>query len=118
MYRVALGAGAVGSIGLSLWSIQTGASFAIGAAIGLGVLRSLEGLVRRYIAPGSERRTGIFLLLSWVRYPFLIFGFYLLLKAPWLNLFALIAGLGLPQIAILCAALRCRGVIPSRPCGT
>ena len=109
-------------MGLSLWHIETGVSFAIGAAVGLGVLRSLEGLVRRYIAPGSERRTGIFLLLSWAKYPFLILGFYLLLKAPWLNLFALMAGLGLPQIAILGVSLRsesgCRGVIQSRPHGT
>lgn len=106
VYRMALGTGAAGGIGFSLWSIETGLSFAIGVAIGLGVLKSLECMVRRCVVPEGERRMGPLVLLGVAKYPFLLLGLYLLFRTSWLNVFTLAAGLGVPQIALLGAALR------------
>ncbi len=93
-----------------LWAVYgtpEGLSFAIGGFLSLSAILSLEFVVRRLVKPGGPSRAKRwigFILLG--KYTVIFGGFYLLMKADWLNVYALAAGIGVVQIVIILKAIK------------
>jgi hypothetical protein len=106
VYRMS---GAVGIlVVLLLWSYgATHAllSFTIGAGISLAFLRGTEYLIRHYLVPSERKVRKTMLIVLTIKMLLLGAGFYVLVRADWLNVIALAAGLGLVQAVIGLKAL-------------
>jgi len=107
VYRAGIIAGVFISGALCFYKIQAAVSFAMGSAISLSFLWTLEYVVRRTLVPDSEKSIKKSLvLLALVKYIVIGVCFYLLLvRTKWLNAPALAAGLGLVYAVITVKAL-------------
>jgi hypothetical protein len=106
--RVALTTAIVAAIGFFAlaayfpWKVSL--NFALGVALGLASLGTLNWLVYRVTAGGTEgarRRLLAAGLLHVSKYALIGLGFYLLARMGWVHPLALVAGLTLPT-AVLC----------------
>ena len=108
VYRLTVALTIVGTV--ILWAVYgapVGLSFAIGGFLSLSAILSLEFVVRRMVKPGGPSRAKRwigFILLG--KYTVIFVGFYLLMKADWLNVYALAAGIGLVQLVIILKAVK------------
>lgn len=75
-------------------------SFTIGAGVSLSFLRGTEYVIRRHLVPGRKKARRALLIASAIKLPLLGAGLYVLVRADWLNVIALAAGLGLVQAVI------------------
>ncbi len=91
-----------------LWGIYgfpTGLSFAIGSLFSLGAVLALELVVRRMVVPGSSPKAKRWLgFIAIGKFTVIFGGFYFLMKANWLNIYTLAAGVGLVQVVIILKA--------------
>jgi len=106
--RVALTTAVLTAIGFlalaAYFPWQVSLNFALGAALGLASLGTLNWLVYRVTAGGAEGARGRLLaagLLHLGKYALIGLGFYLLARMRWVHALGLIAGLTLPT-AVLC----------------
>lgn len=99
-YRTAIVLGAFVAILLSVYSVETSASFIIGGAISIGLLKILDYVVRRYLTPGKKKVKRAFWLAALIKYPLIMACFYYLVRSGWLVAPALAAGLGLVYVVI------------------
>ena len=91
---------------LCVYRLPIGLSFAIGSFLSLSMLWSLEFVLRRMIKPGKSSGTKRWLvLIALGKYTILFGGFYFLIKADWLNVYALAIGIGLVQGVIILKAI-------------
>ncbi len=91
---------------LCVYRLPIGLSFAIGSFLSLSMLWSLEFVLRRMVKPGKSSGTKRWLgLIAIGKYTILFGGFYLLVKADWLNVYALAVGIGLVQGVIILKAI-------------
>lgn len=108
VYRLTVVLGVIGTAILwTVYSTPEGLSFAIGGFLSLSAILSLEFVVRRLVKPGGPPRAKRwigFILLG--KYTVIFGGFYLLMKADWLNVYALAAGIGVVQLVIILKALK------------
>ena len=89
-----------------VYSLPGGLSFAIGSFVSLSMLWSLEFVLRRMIKPGKSSGTKRWLgLIALGKYTIIFGGFYFLVKADWLNVYALAVGIGLVQGVIILKAI-------------
>ncbi|MFQ6041656.1 MAG: ATP synthase subunit I [Candidatus Poribacteria bacterium] len=100
VYRIGILADILISCGLCFYSIKAGLSFAVGGAISLSLLWSLDYIVRRTITPQPKKPKLIILLMAFLKYLAIGVAFYFILKYKWLNVPALAAGLGLAYAII------------------
>ena len=108
VYRLTVILAIVGTVILwAVYSTPEGMSFAIGSFLSLSAILSLEFVVRRLVKPGGPSRAKRwigFILLG--KYTVIFGGFYLLMKADWLNVYALAAGIGVVQLVIILKAVK------------
>ncbi len=91
---------------LCVYRLPIGLSFAIGSFLSLSMLWSLEFVLRRMVKPDKSSGTKRWLgLIAIGKYTILFGGFYLLVKADWLNVYALAVGIGLVQGVIILKAI-------------
>ena len=108
VYRLTVVLAILGTV--ILWSVYgtpEGLSFAIGGFLSLSAILSLEFVVRRLVKPGGPSRAKRwigFILLG--KYTVIFGGFYLLMKADWLNVYALAVGIGVVQLVIILKAVK------------
>jgi hypothetical protein len=95
VYRLGILSGILISCGLCFYSFKAGLSFAVGGAVSLSLLWSLDYLVRQTITTQLQKPNLIILLISFGKYLAIGVAFYFFLKYNWLNVPALAAGLGL-----------------------
>jgi len=108
VYRLTLVLAAVGVVGIGVIAGLPGAlSFLIGSLFSLGVVLSIQFLVRRIVRPGSASKAKHWLaIITLGKYVVFFVGLYFLMKADWLNIYALAAGIGLVQLAIILKAIK------------
>ena len=108
VYRLTVLLAIVGTVVFwTVYGTPEGSSFAIGSFLSLSAILSLEFVVRRLVKPGAPPRAKrwiAFILLG--KYTVILGGFYLLMKADWLNVYALAAGIGVVQIVIILKAVK------------
>lgn len=108
VYRLTVVLTVIGTV--ILWSVYgtpEGLSFAIGGFLSLSAILSLEFVIRRLVKPGGPSRAKRwigFVLLG--KYTVIFGGFYLLMKADWLNVYALAVGIGVVQLVIILKAIK------------
>ena len=96
----------VGTIALSIYRLPVGLSFAIGGFLSLSLIWSLEFVVRWLIRPAqSPKAKQILGFIAFGKYAILFVGFYFLIKADWLNVYALVVGISLVQAVIIIKAV-------------
>jgi len=100
VYRIGILADILISGSLCFYRFKAGLSFAVGGAISLSLLWSLDYIVRRTITPQPKRPKLIILLMALGKYLAIGVAFYFILKYKWLNAPALAAGLGLAYAII------------------
>jgi hypothetical protein len=100
VYRIGILTDILISCALCFYSFKAGLSFAIGGAISLSLLWSLEYVVRRTIVPSPKKAQRIIIPLAFGKYLVIGVAFYFILKYKWLNVPALAAGLGLAYAII------------------
>jgi hypothetical protein len=100
VYRIGILADILISCALCFYRIKAGLSFAVGGAISLSLLWSLEYIVRRTIVPSPQKPQRIILPMAFGKYLVIGVAFYFILKYKWLNVPALAAGLGLAYAVI------------------
>lgn len=100
VYRIGIIADILISCALCFYRFKAGLSFAVGGAISLSLLWSLEYVVRRTIVPHPKKAQRIILLVAFLKYLVIGVAFYFILKYKWLNVPALAAGLGLAYAII------------------
>jgi len=100
VYRIGILADILISCALCFYRFKAGLSFAVGGAISLSMLWSLEYVVRRTIVPHPKKPLRIILLIAFGKYLVIGAAFYFILKYKWLNVPALAAGLGLAYAII------------------
>ena len=106
VYRLTLILAVVVTIGLCVYRLPIGLSFAIGSFVSLSMLWSLEFVVRCLITPGQSTKAKRWLgLIALGKYSILFGGFYFLIKTNWLNAYALAGGIGLVQVVIILKAI-------------
>lgn len=92
-----------------LWAVYgfpSGLSFAIGSLFSLSAILSLEFVIRRVVKPGGTPKTKRWLgFIALGKYTLIFVGFYFLMKANWLNVYTLAAGVGLVQVVIILKAV-------------
>jgi len=89
-----------------VYGLPSGLSFAVGSLFSLSAIASLDFVIRRMIKPGGSPGVKRWLgFIAFGKYAIIFAGFYFLMKAKWLNVYALAAGIGLVQIAIILKAL-------------
>jgi hypothetical protein len=92
-----------------LWAVYgfpSGLSFAIGSLFSLSAILSLEFVIRRVVKPGGTPKTKRwFGFIALGKYTLIFVGFYFLMKANWLNVYTLAAGVGLVQVVIILKAV-------------
>ena len=108
VYRTGIFSGIFISGALCFYKIQAALSFAMGSAISLSFLWTLEYMVRHTLVPnGKKSIKKSLVLLALVKYLVIGICFYLLfIKTKWLNAPALAAGLGLVYAVITLKAFR------------
>ena len=84
----------------AVYGLPAGLSFAIGSLLSLSAILSLEFIIRRMVKPG-----GWIGCIALGKYTIIFVGFYFLMKADWLNVYALAAGIGLVQVVIILKAI-------------
>jgi len=100
VYRIGILADILISCALCFYNFKAGLSFAIGGAISLSLLWSLEYIVRRTIVPASRKSHRLIIPIAFGKYLVIGATFYFILKYEWLNVPALAAGLGLAYAII------------------
>lgn len=101
VYRGGIISGIFISGALCFYKIQAAVSFAMGGAISLSFLWTLEYVVRSTLVPGKQNIKKSLVLLALVKYIVIGVCFYfLLVRTKWLNAPALAAGLGLVYAVI------------------
>jgi hypothetical protein len=108
VYQLTVILGGVGTpfIGV-VYGLPAGVSFLIGSIFSLGAVLSLEFVVRRLVKPGGTPKTKRwFMVIMLGKYTVFFGGLYFLMKADWLNVYALAAGVGLVQAAIILKAIK------------
>jgi hypothetical protein len=106
VYRLALILAIVITGAFCVYSLPSGLSFAIGSCVSLSMLWSLEFVIRCIVKPGKSEKTKRWLgFIALGKYTILFAGFYFLIKADWLNVYALAGGIGLVQIVIILKAI-------------
>ena len=92
-----------------LWAVRDlpySLSFAIGSLLSLSAILSLEFIIRRMVKPGSSSGTKRWLgFIALGKYTIIFVGFYLLMKADWLEVVPLAIGIGLVQVVIILKAV-------------
>ncbi|MCZ6679455.1 MAG: ATP synthase subunit I [Candidatus Poribacteria bacterium] len=90
----------------AVYGLPGGLSFAIGSLFSLSAILSLEFVIRRMVKPGGSPRAKRWLgFIALGKYTVIFAGFYFLMKANWLNVYALAAGVGLVQVVIILKAV-------------
>ena len=90
----------------AVYGLPGGLSFAIGSLFSLSAILSLEFIIRRLVKPGGSPRAKRWLgFIALGKYTIIFGGFYFLMKANWLNVYALAAGIGLVQVVIILKAV-------------
>ena len=90
----------------AVYGLPAGLSFAVGSLFSLSAILSLEFIIRRMVKPGGSPRTKRWLgFIALGKYTIIFVGFYLLMKANWLNVYTLAAGVGLVQVVIILKAI-------------
>ena len=91
-----------------LWGIYgfpSGLSFAIGSLFSLGAVLALEIVIRRMVVPGAPSKAKRWLgFIALGKFTVIFAGFFFLMKANWLNIYTLAAGVGLVQVVIILKA--------------
>jgi hypothetical protein len=106
VYILSLILAIVGTVALSIYRLPIGMSFAIGSFVSLSLIWSLEFVVRRVIRPAqSPKAKQMLLFIAFGKYTILFVGFYFLIKADWLNVYAFVVGIGLVQAVIVIKAV-------------
>jgi hypothetical protein len=100
VYRIGILAEILISGALCFYRFKAGLSFAVGGAISLSLLWSLEYVVRRVIVHSPQKTQRIILLMAFGKYLVIGVTFYFILKYQWLNVPALAAGIGLAYAII------------------
>ena len=102
VYILSLILAIVGTVALSIYQLPIGMSFAIGSFVSLSVILSIEFVVRWLIRPTqSLKAKQMLLFIALGKYAILFVGFYFLIKADWLNVYAFAIGIGLVQVVII-----------------
>ena len=98
---------AIGTVILwAVYGLPDGLSFAIGGFFSLTAILSLDFVVRRLVKPSGPSQAKWWLgFIVLVKYTIIFVGFYLLMKADWLNVYALAGGIGLVQLVIIIKAV-------------
>ena len=90
----------------AVYGLPAGLSFAIGSLLSLSAILSLEFIIRRMVKPGGSQRTKRWIgVIALGKYTIIFVGFYFLMKANWLNVYARAAGIGLVQVVIILKAV-------------
>ena len=106
VYRLTLILAVAVTVGLCVYRLPIGLSFAIGSFVSLSMLWSLEFVVRCLIKPGKSTKAKRWIgLIALGKYSILFGGFYFLIKTNWLNVYALAGGIGLVQVVIILKAI-------------
>ena len=106
VYRLTLILAVAVTVGLCVYRLPIGLSFAIGSFVSLSMLWSLEFVVRCLIKPGKSTKAKRWIgLIALGKYSILFGGFYFLIKTDWLNVYALAGGIGLVQVVIILKAI-------------
>lgn len=80
--------------------VETSASFMIGGAISLALLKILDYVIGRYLTPGKKKFKRALWLTALIKYPLIMLCFYYLVRSQWLVAPALAAGLSLVYVVI------------------
>ena len=107
VYRLTTVMALIGTVILwAVYGLPGGLSFAIGSLFSLSAILSLEFVIRRFVKPDGPSRAKRWLgFIVLGKYTIIFGGFYLLMKADWLNVYALAAGIGLVQLVIIFKAI-------------
>jgi hypothetical protein len=106
VYRLGLILAVIITVGLCVYRLPMGLSFAIGSFVSLSMLWTLEFVVRRMVTPDKSLNTKRWLgFVALGKYTVIFGGFYFLIKADWLNVYALAVGIGLVQGVIILKAV-------------
>jgi hypothetical protein len=82
--------------------LSAAVGFSIGVGVGLGVLRSIEGIVRIVFVPGNAGASKATMsALGIAKYALLAVIFALIVRSGWISLPAFACGVGVPS-AIIC----------------
>ena len=101
VYRLTTLMAVIGTVILwAVYGLPGGLSFAIGSLFSLSAILSLELVIRRFVKPDGPTRVKRWLgFIVLGKYTIIFAGFYLLMKADWLNVYALAAGIGSSWLA-------------------